>query len=363
MRALVYEGPNKVSLRDDVTVRDPADGEVQVRIVASGLCHSDVSVVNGTIAWPAPSVLGHEGAGIIETVGAGVTDLKPGDPVVLHTLAHCGRCAHCSAGRPTHCRRTLGNRSEPFERGGQAVGNFAATSTFAERTVVKQQQAVRIDPNVPLDVACLIGCGVLTGVGSVIHRADVAAGETAAVFGIGGVGLNVIQGLRLAGASRIIAVDILPEREAMARQFGATDFVDASQGNSVEQIRALVPDPVSPGASGVDWTFECSGNRHALADAVAALGWGGNCLIVGVPAAGTSLDLPIGPMGFVDRGIMGVRYGSSQPQRDIPAMIALYSGGRLMLDELVTRRYALEDYEQAFHDLEHGKLARGVFVF
>ena len=363
MRGLIYEGPGQMTYTEDLTVREPGEDEVLVGIVASGICHSDLSVLDGTIDWPAPAVLGHEGAGVIERVGANVKLLQPGDHVALHTLANCGHCAHCEAGRPTRCRATLGNRSQPFRLGDKAVSNFAATSTFAEFTVVKQQQAVKIDPAVPLDLACLIGCGVLTGVGSVIHRAKVATGDTAAVFGIGGVGLNVVQGLRIAGASRIIAVDLLASREAMARAFGATDFIDASKEDAVARIKELTADTVNVHASGVDWSFECSGSVPALRNATAALGWGGNCVVVGVPASSATIELPIGALAYVDRGVMGVRYGSSQPHRDIPAYLSLFKNGGLKLEELVTQRYRLDQYEEAFHDLESGKLARGVFVF
>ena len=362
MRALVYEGSGKIRHVENLEVRDPGPGEVLVRIAASGICHSDISVVNGTIEWPAPSVLGHEGAGVIEQVGTGVTDLAVGDHVALHTLANCGRCGPCESGKPTHCRQTYGNRSEPFMLEGKSVSSFAATSTFVEKTVVKANQAVKIDPTLPLDIACVIGCGVLTGVGSVVNRARVEPGETAAVFGIGGVGLNVLQGLRLAGASRIIAIDLLASREEKARQFGATDFIDASHGDTPQKIKAIVSGGQPDQGSGVDWAFECVGNTHVLNDAVASLGWGGNCVIVGTTAGGTSAEVSLTPLSFVDRGIMGARYGASRPHRDIPSYIAQYRQGRLMLDELVTQRYQLADFEQAFHDLESGKLARGVFV-
>ncbi|MDD3798127.1 MAG: Zn-dependent alcohol dehydrogenase [Novosphingobium sp.] len=363
MRALIYEGKDKVSFTDKLTVRDPADDEVLVRIVASGICHSDISVIDGKIDWPAPAVLGHEGAGVIEKVGAKVSELAPGDHVALHTLAYCGHCAHCESGHPTHCRHTLGNCSQPFELEGKPVSNFAATSTFAEYTVVKHQQAVKIDKSIPLDVACLIGCGVLTGVGSVINRAKVEAGDTAAVFGVGGIGLNVIQGLRLAGASRIIAVDLMASREETARSFGATDFIDASREDAPAKIKELLADPVKPATGGADWSFECSGSKIALQNAIASLGWGGNCVMVGTPAFDATIEMPVFPLLSVDRGLIGARYGSSKPHRDIPAYLALYSNGSLMLDELITTRYKLEDFEQAFHDLETGKLARGVFVY
>jgi S-(hydroxymethyl)glutathione dehydrogenase/alcohol dehydrogenase len=363
MKALIYEGPGKMSYTEDLEVRDPEQGEVLVRIVASGICHSDISVLSGAIPWPAPAVLGHEGAGVIEKVGPGVTKLQPGDHVALHTLANCGQCAYCSQGRPTHCRSTLGNRAQPFTLYGQPIANFAATSTFVEKTVVKQQQAVKIDAGVPLDRACLVGCGVMTGVGTVLNRAKVDAGDTAVVFGVGGVGLNVIQGLRIAGASRIVAIDLLASREAGARQMGATDFVDASQVDAVEAVKAIFADPVNAMASGVKWAFECSGSPRALGNAIACLGWGGSCVIVGTPGGDQKVDLPIMAMTQVDRSIIGARYGSSQPHKDVETYLALYAGGKLMLDELISQRYTLDQYEEAFHDLESGKLARGVFVF
>ena len=368
MRALIYRGETRVELNGALTVRDPLPGEVVVRVVASGLCHSDISVVNGTIPWPAPTVLGHEGAGVVEHVGAGVTRLKPGDHVVMHTLANCGHCAECDSGRPTHCRDTLGNRSTPFTLDGAPVSNFAAVSAFAEYTLVKQDQLVAIDKSIPLTSACLIGCGVLTGVGSVLNRAKVEAGQTAAVFGIGGVGLNVIQGLRIAGASRIIAVDLLAEKRAAAEAFGATDFIDARQGDAAEQIRDLLPHSKTQrigtfGSGGVDWTFECTGSPAALKPAIAALDWGGNCVIVGVPPAGSTFELSIAQMAYVDRGVIGCRYGSSRPHHDIPKYLALYQRGILKLDELVTKQYPIENFAQAFEDLEHGKLARGVLTF
>jgi S-(hydroxymethyl)glutathione dehydrogenase/alcohol dehydrogenase len=363
MKALIYEGLHKISYTEDLDVREPDSDEVLVRIAASGICHSDLLVVDGTIEWPAPAVLGHEGAGVIERVGANVTDLKPGDHVALHTLANCGRCRYCAAGKPTRCRHTLGNRTQPFSLGGAPVSNFAATSTFAEFTIVKQQQAVKIDPSIPLDLACLIGCGVMTGVGAVIHRAEVQPGDTAVVIGVGGIGLNVIQGLRIAGASRIVAVDLLASREAMARDFGATDFIDASKEDSTTRIKEMFADPVNAGASGVDWAFECSGSGAALRGAVESLGWGGNCVVIGMQKPGSTVEIPIGPLAMVDRGVIGVRYGTSQPNRDIQTYLSLFQNGVLKLKELASQRYALKDYEQAFKDMESGKLARGVFVF
>lgn len=369
MRALLYTGEGRIGLSNDVRVRDPGPGEVIVNIHACGLCRSDLSVVHGKIPWPAPAVLGHEGAGVIEAVGAGVTKIKVGDHVAIHTLANCGHCSPCESGKPTHCRESLGNRTTPFNLGdGTPVSNFAAVSAFAEYTVVKQDQVVPIDHDIPLNAAALIGCAVLTGMGAVLNRANVRVGQTAAVFGVGGVGLNVIQGLAIAGASRIIAVDTIADKRALAEQFGATDFIDATQADAADQIRTLLPHSKTMttgtfGSGGVDWTFECTGSPIALQAAVAALDWGGTAVIVGVPPHGATIELPINPIAYVDRTITGTRYGSSRPHHDIPLYIDLYRSGRLKLDELITQEYALADFEKGFADLEAGKLARGVLAF
>lgn len=229
MRGVVFDG-RQVQVVDDLEVRDPGPGEVLVAIAAAGLCHSDLSVVDGTIPFPVPVVLGHEGAGVVEAVGAGVTHVGPGDHVALSTLANCGACAECDRGRPTMCRQAIGRPGRPFGRGGRAVYQFASNSAFAERTVVKAVQAVRVPEEVPLPSAALIGCGVLTGVGAVLNRARVDRGDRVVVIGAGGIGLNVIQGARIAGALRIVAVDANPAKEAVARQFGATDFLTSVRG-------------------------------------------------------------------------------------------------------------------------------------
>ncbi|HEV3450008.1 MAG TPA: alcohol dehydrogenase catalytic domain-containing protein, partial [Acidimicrobiia bacterium] len=204
MKGLVYDG-SKAAIRDDVEVRAPGPTEVKVRVVSAGLCHSDLSVIDGTIPWPSPAVLGHEGAGIVAEVGEAVRHVAPGDHVVLHTLAYCGACKWCNTGRPAWCRKSIANASQPFTVGGEAAWNFAAASFFSEHTVVSGIQCVKIDEDIDLSVACLIGCGVLTGIGSVWNRTRLGQGDTCAVFGVGGVGLNVIQAARARGARRIFA--------------------------------------------------------------------------------------------------------------------------------------------------------------
>ena len=219
MRGIVFTGEG-AEVRTDVEVIDPGPDEVLVRLVAAGVCHSDVSLLDGTIPWPAPSLMGHEGAGVVEAVGSLVTRVKPGDHVVIATVSNCGICDQCSVGKPTWCRKTLGNRREIFTVGGEPAGNFAATSSFAEMTVVKEVQAVPIDPEVPLTSACLIACGVVTGMGSVFNRANVQPGDNVAVFGAGGVGLSTIQALRIKAANHIIAVDTVPSKGELALAAG-----------------------------------------------------------------------------------------------------------------------------------------------
>jgi S-(hydroxymethyl)glutathione dehydrogenase/alcohol dehydrogenase len=368
VRGIVYTGDG-VEITDELSVRAPGPTEVQVGIAAAGVCHSDLSVINGTIQWKAPSVLGHEGAGVVEAVGSEVTSVKVGDHVVIATLASCGHCRACSTGHPTWCIKTLGNVSEPFTYKGKPASNFAATSVFAESTIVKEVQAVKISKEVPLTSACLIGCGVLTGVGSVLNRARVRAGETAAVFGVGGIGLNVIQGLRLAGASRIVAVDTLASKEGLARQFGATHFVDASATDAVAAVREIVPpapDRVSGAlgwTGGVNWSFDCVGHPAVLRSSIDVLDWGGFALALGIPPQGTEVLVDVNALAFVDRGVMGCRYGSSRPHHDIPLMVDLYLSGQLMLDELVTEQRPVEGFREIVEDMEAGKLARGVLTF
>jgi len=366
MRGIVFTGSD-AEVTDKLTVRDPGRGEVLVAIQAAGVCHSDLSVIDGTIPWKAPSVLGHEGAGIVEAVGEGVTTVAPGDHVVVATLANCGRCRACTTGHPTWCVKSLGNVSTPFEFDGEPASNFAATSVFVEKTILSEVQVVKIPKEVPFTSACLIGCGVLTGVGSVLNRAKVAPGDTAAVFGVGGVGLNVIQGLRLSNASKIIAVDTVASKEGLARQFGATDFVDASEADAAREIRKLVPHapdriPGAIGPGGVTWAFDCVGHASVLRSALDALDWGGTALAIGIPPRGTEVSVDVNALAYVDRTLMGCRYGSARPQHDVALLVDLYLQGRLMLDELVTETKPLEDFKDIVEDMHHGRLARGVLV-
>ncbi|MEU1102985.1 Zn-dependent alcohol dehydrogenase [Streptomyces tibetensis] len=349
MRGVIFDG-KQVRVVTDLEVREPGPGEVRVAISAAGLCHSDLSVVDGTIPFPVPVVLGHEGAGVVEAVGAGVTHVVPGDHVALSTLANCGTCAECDRGRPTMCRRAIGRPGRPFGQAGSPVHQFASNSAFAERTVVKAVQAVPIPDDIPLTSAALIGCGVLTGVGAVLNRARVDHGDSVLVIGTGGIGLNVLQGARLAGAGRIVAVDANPAKEEAARRFGATDFLTSAEG-----VRDLLP-------TGADHAFECVGRVELIRQAIDALDRHGQAILLGVPPATAEASFRVSSM-YLDKSILGCRYGSSRPQRDIALYAELYRRGRLLLDELVTRTYPVEDFEKAATDAEAGRVARAVLTF
>lgn len=354
MKAIVWTG--KLEVRDDVEVRAPRAHEVKVRIHAAGVCHSDVSVIDGTIPFPTPVVLGHEGAGVVEAVGDAVTKVHVGDHVVLTTLGNCGQCDACDRGQPTHCRDTAGKLHAPFTVGGERAFQFANAGVFAEHTVVNETQAVVIDPDVPLASASLIGCAVLTGVGAVFNRARPRHGQSAMVIGLGGIGLNVIQGLTLSDALPIIAVDTNPAKEAAARDFGATHFITAGPDvDTIEVVKEICP-------NGVDFAFECVGHPTLIRTSIDSLDWGGSCVLLGVPKLGTEASFVVNTM-YNDKSILGCRYGSARPHHDIPLFVELYQAGRLKLDELVSATYAVHDVQAALDDMHDGKLNRGVLSF
>ena len=357
MRGIVWTG--ELEVRDDVEVRGPRPHEVVVRIVNAGLCHSDVSVIDGTIPFPTPVVLGHEGAGIVEEVGDAVRKLQVGDHVVLTTLGSCGLCAACDSGRPTHCKSTMGKLSRPFTVGGEKAFQFANAGVFTERTVVAESQAVKIRDEMPLSSACLIGCAVVTGAGAVLNRAKVQPGETVVVIGAGGIGQSVIQAARLSAAGRIVVIDANPGKEAVARQFGATDFLDGSALAGDGELVAAVKDLGLP--EGVDYAFECVGHPALIRNAIDLLDWGGSCILLGVPKLGTEASFVVNTL-YNDKSILGCRYGSTRPHHDIPMFVDFCLDGRFDLDAMVSQVYDLADINTALDDLHHGKLNRGVLA-
>ncbi|MEJ5254029.1 MAG: Zn-dependent alcohol dehydrogenase [Acidimicrobiales bacterium] len=353
MRGVVFD-EGGLTIAGDLSTRELRAGEVRVEIRAAGVCHSDVSVIDGSIPFPTPVVLGHEAAGVVTEIGEGVTGLQVGDHVVISTLSNCGACAACDSGRPTHCRESIGRMSAPFRQGDRKVLQFANIGAFVEETIVKGRQCVPISREVPFPVASLLGCGVITGVGAVFNRAKVSHGQSVAVIGVGGIGLNVIQGCALADALPIIAVDTNPKKEELARRFGATHFINAAEVDTAEAVKEICP-------NGVDVSFECVGHPALIRQAIDLLDWGGTCVILGVPRFGTEATFQVSTL-YNDKTIMGCRYGAGRPHKDIPLFVDLYLAGRLKLDELVTRTYPLEDLQRTIDDLHHGELARGVLT-
>ena len=352
MRGIVFDGTT-VRVRDALEVRDPGPGELRVRIVRAGVCQSDISVLKGTIPFPTPLVLGHEGAGVVDALGPGVVAPPPGTPVVLSTLGQCGACAACDSGRPTLCRSTFGKRPTPFALDGEPHYSFANVSSFAEYIVVKANQAIPIPASVPMAAAALIGCAVLTGTGAVWNRARVQPGEAVAVLGVGGIGLNVIQAAALAGAEPIVAVDTDAGKAELALEFGATHFVDSSSSDFAAEVKRLT------GGWGANHVFECVGAKRLIEEALGCVDWGGNVVVLGVPPAGENVEILPAAM-YLDVSIMGCRYGSARPFADVQRITDFYLAGKLKLDELVSREYPLDDIHALLDDMRGGRLARGV---
>ncbi|HTQ77446.1 MAG TPA: Zn-dependent alcohol dehydrogenase [Burkholderiales bacterium] len=363
-KAVVCRELNKPVVVETVSIDAPKRGEVTVKIAACGVCHSDLSATNGTIALPPPLVLGHEAGGEVIEVGEGVADLKMGDHVVSSFIYMCGKCRFCSTGRPVLCLeqgKALLTPPEGTPRVKDAAGKplniFSGCGVMAEYATLSVDNVVKIDPQIPLDRAALVGCAVTTGVGAVFNTARVEPGSTVAVFGCGGVGLNVIQGAAIAGAERILAIDTMASKLEMARKFGATDVLAITPGQDpTREIKKLT-------GGGPDYAFECVG-AGALGELVyKAVRRGGKAVIVGVARPTESTAFKPMTMVFEEKTLQGSYYGSCVPRLDFPKMLHLYMGGKLKLDELITQRYKIDQAPQAFADLEAGKNARGVIVF
>lgn len=363
-RAVVFREEGRGIEVEEIQVDAPRRGQVTIRVAACGVCHSDLSATNGTIPIPPPLVLGHEGAGVVVEIGEGVPDLAVGDHVVTTFVSMCGKCRYCTTGRPAICDQaakavsTLPDGSVPVrDSNGEPLNVFTGCGVMSEFATLHVDSVVKIDPTVPLDRAALVGCGVMTGVGAVINTAALEAGSTAAVFGVGGVGLNVVQACRLAGATVIVAVDRSDGKLDMARRFGATDTLNATkETNVVRALRKLTK-------GGVDYAFECVGSGTVAAQAYGVARKGGTTVVVGVAPPDDRISIGAASLTFAEKTLTGSYFGSARPREDFPRILGLYKGGRLMLDELVTRTYSVDDAPQAFSDLVAGKNARGVIVF
>jgi S-(hydroxymethyl)glutathione dehydrogenase/alcohol dehydrogenase len=363
MRAAVFYNWNEPFKVEEVELGSPRQGEVRVKLAASGVCHSDLSIQRGVLPLPPPRIIGHEGAGVVEEVGPGVTSVARGDPVILCWMYPCGRCVECGRGRPAHCDVALAammggggsDGSTRFTVRGQPMPHWVGS--FAEQTIVPETACVKIREDAPLDKACLVGCGVMTGIGAVLNTAKVEPGARVAVFGAGGVGLNVIQGAVLSGAGMIVAVDLLDAKLALAREFGATHTVNASGGEPESAIRGLT------GGKGVDYAFEVIGSPKVIAQAFGCLARGGKAVVVGAPPFGSEVTLPAFPISMEEKSVIGSFYGSPRFHYDMPRIIDLYMAGRLKLDQLVTRTFPLTDLNRALEALEQGSVARGVIAY
>jgi S-(hydroxymethyl)glutathione dehydrogenase/alcohol dehydrogenase len=357
--AVLFHSPGTFSI-EEVAHDKPRGREVVVRLAAAGLCHSDLHRLQRAYPLPNPIIMGHEGAGVVEAVGEDVTYLAPGDHVIGFSLAFCGHCEWCLSGRPNLCTRDGIARApadEPRLRltDGSVVDQWVGLGTFAERMLSHENSLMKIDRDFPLDRAAVLGCAVATGVGSALRTAKVRPGANVAVIGCGGVGLNCIQGARIAGANHIIGIDINRGKLNLALQFGATDIIDNSNNDALNQISDLLP-----GLGGVDYAFEALGLKETLELSFALLRPRGTAIFIG--QAGASIELPIAPF-LQERKIQGCIMGSLRFRQDLPYFIDLYRSGRLMLDEMVSRRIPLEDINAGYDAIGDGSIARSVIVF
>lgn len=363
-KAVLCRELNKPVVVEEISVAPPKRGEVTVKLAACGVCHSDLSATNGTIAMQLPLILGHEAAGEVVEVGEGVSALSAGDHVVSSFIYMCGECRFCASGRPVLCieqGRAVTTLPDGTVRTRDAAGKplnvFSGCGVMAGYATLHIDNLVKIDAKIPLDRAALVGCAVTTGVGAVFNTAKVAPGSTVAVFGCGGVGLNVVQGARIAGAGRIIAIDTLEQKTSLAREFGATDSLVLKPGEDPTKTLKKMT------GGGADYAFECVGGGELAAAAYRAIRRGGLAVVVGVAKPGDSTAIRTMTLPFEEKTLTGSYFGSCVPRIDFPRMLGLYMGGKLKLDELITRRYSIDEAPQAFADLVSGRNARGVIVF
>lgn len=365
-RAAVTYGLNQKFEVKEVTLDEPKAHEVRVHLVASGVCHSDLHHVTGDQVAALPMIFGHEGAGVVESVGEGVTHVKPGDHVVMSYLPSCGTCRWCTAGMTNLCDLGAHTVNGPLLDGtyrfrddeGVELGQFCLVSTFSEWTVVPAQSVVKVHPWYRLERACLVACGVTTGVGTAVYRGGVTAGEDVVVYGVGGIGMNIVQGAKVAGARRIIAVDLFDSKLELARQLGATHTVNANKQDPVEVVHEVT------WGVGADKAFEAVATPETIAQAVASIRKGGTAAVVGLTRHDQP-SIPINPSDFVlwQKTLTGSLNGGCNPRNDIPLMLAMWEAGQLDLDALVTAEYRLEQINEAYADLLSGKNVRGVIRY
>ena len=359
MKAAVLREVNKPLEIEDVECNSPGPREVLIKTAAAGVCHSDLHFINGSYPHQLPVILGHESAGVVEAVGSAVTYVKPGDHVITCLSAFCGHCEPCLTGRMSLCQEPelqRGSEEPPrLAKGEERVEQFLNLSSFAEYMLVHEHAIAKIREDMPLDRAALIGCGVTTGVGAVIHTAKVEPGSTVAVIGCGGVGLSAINGAAIAGASQIIAIDMVESKLELARKFGATDVINAKNDDPVQAVRELT-------SGGVHYSFEAIGLAKTAQQSFKMLNFGGTATIIGMIPVGTQVELH-GPEFLMERKMQGSNMGSNRFRVDMPRFVEFYLQGRLHLDDLISRRISLEDVNEGIAALETGEVARSVIIF
>ena len=359
MKAAVFREVNVPMEIEEISISKPGPREVLVRTSAAGICHSDMHFFNGTYPGQVPMVLGHESAGVVEAVGSDVRYVKPGDHVITCLSVFCGHCEQCVTGHLSLCAEPEVNRGpdeEPrLSHGDAPLTQFAQLGSFAEQMLVHEHAVVKIRDDMPMDRAALIGCGVTTGVGAVIHTAAVEPGATVAVIGCGGIGLSCINGAAIAGASRIIAIDMVDSKLELARKFGATDVVNGGDGDAVANVRELT-------GGGVHYAFEAIGLKATAEQAFRMLRAGGTATIIGMIPPGEMVSLH-GPDFLSEKTIQGSMMGSNRFRVDMPRFVDFYLQGRLHLDDLVSNRIKLEDINEGMAALETGEVARSVIMF
>lgn len=354
--AVCHEFAKPLSV-EDVELRAPEVGEIEVTLDACAICHSDISYADGAWGGSLPAVYGHEAAGLISAVGSGVHGLAAGDSVVVTLIRACGNCASCAQGAPVLCSTPHDGDQGPLKTAdGGTLHQAMACGAFAQKVVVDQRQVVKIDASIPKDAAALLACGVITGVGAVVNAAKLRAGQDVVVIGAGGVGLNAIQGARIAGARRIVAVDMNEDKLAIAREFGATDGVLATEKSPWRAAKAAM-------GRGADAVLVTVGAAKAYNDAPRYLAYGGKVVMVGMPATGAVSEYEAANFAAVGQSMVGSKMGDVVIQRDIPWMVDLYAQGRLKLDELISGRWSLDQINEAIEDTKSGSAKRNVIVF
>ncbi|GII57642.1 alcohol dehydrogenase [Planotetraspora thailandica] len=363
MKAALLENVGTPLVVRELTLDEPHEGEVLVRVEAAGVCHSDQHYLAGDLRCPLPVVPGHEGAGVVEAVGPGVTRVAPGDRVCLMWRPRCGQCRNCLVGRPALCEAAgiqassggLLDGTSRLSSAGAKVHHLLGVSCFAEYSVVSERAVVPVPEGVPAEIAAIAGCAVITGVGAVLNAIGRCAGDGIVIFGAGGVGLSSVLGAVLAGANPIVAVDVVPERLEMAASLGATHTVNAARDDVADALHTIRP-------GGMEWAIEAIGRPATLETAVDVLRPGGTLVAVGLGAVGTTFSVPINVLVQREKRVVGSLYGSANPLVDLPRLFELYLAGRLPLDALVGRRYTLDHINEAFADLTSGSVGRGVVL-